>query len=131
MWRNPFPAKNTVEHLVLAPDRHITNLGEMTLEDWQAFRNMVYHFHDLTTHRGGAIVMRFGDPTLNAGSVRHIHANIIVPAGTGEVRVTLAKEREEIEHKKKVLCIFEKLRLGTPPKDLTMDEYTLVAGRLD
>lgn len=99
MWRNPFPAKNTTEHLILAPDRHITNLGEMTPEDWRAFYGMVYHFNDLTTHKGGAIVMRFGDPAMNAGSIRHLHANIIVPDGTGEVRVTLGQRSRRYRNK--------------------------------
>lgn len=131
MWRNPFPANHTVEHLILAPDRHVTNLDEMTPEDWQAFRNLLYCFYDFTNYKGGAIVMRFGHPNLNAGSVRHLHANIIVPSRTGEVRITLAKEPKEIEKKKKILAVFERVRTGTKIEYLTPEELILVGEQIN
>lgn len=75
--------------------------------------------------------MRFGDPRLNAGSVRHLHVNIQVPDGTGRVQVTLAKEPEEIEEKREILSIFEKMRQGATLQELGHEERALVIGRLE
>ena len=67
---------------------------------------------------------------LNAGSVAHQHGNVIVPDGTGEVRLPLAKDKEDIEEKMKIVWVWEKMRTGTPLEHLTDEEQKLVANRL-
>jgi len=73
--------------------------------------------------------MRIGDPTYNAGSVRHIHANILVPDGTGRVRVTLAKEKEATASKMQILRVFELMRQGKEFGDLDPEDAALVQDR--
>lgn len=128
VWDNPFPLKHTSEHLVLAPRKHVTHFAYLDNDDWRSIQAIVSG----TTLRlsGGALVFRFGDPRKNAGSVRHLHANIIVPDGTGRVQATLAKNPEEISEKRAILVIFEKLRTGTQLGQLSEEELALVRERI-
>lgn len=145
MWENPFPVKHSERHLVIAPKRHIIHPDHMTSGDWDclsylfAFAISVQEGQSIGLP-GGGILLRWGDPSLNAGSIRHIHANIVVPDGTGEIKLTLAKDPEKVEQKKKVVMAFEKMRrLGEkyPDKEpeelanmLPDNELALVVDRL-
>ncbi|MCI5108520.1 MAG: hypothetical protein MRY49_01585 [Candidatus Pacebacteria bacterium] len=128
IWECPeaFKAKHIAKHFVLAPKRHITHTNCMTDKDW---------FHctvllDWATNGeiginlpGGGIIMRFGHPDLNAQSIRHLHCNIMVPDGTGEVKITLAKDPKKVTQKRVVVLIFERLRgLGISPNDPEIDD---------
>jgi hypothetical protein len=94
MWENPFPEPNTALHLVLAPVSHIP-MEEMprhfhftavgVLFDWAEAR-----YRDRM--KGGGVLMRFGSPEYNAGTILHLHAHIMVPSLKGEVRLPLATE---------------------------------------
>lgn len=44
---------------------------------------------------GGGVIIRFGDMRRNAGTVPHLHENIMVPDGTAEVRIPLFKNPED------------------------------------
>ncbi len=44
---------------------------------------------------GGIFVTRFGDMRLNGGTVPHLHENIMVPNGTGEVRIPAFKNSND------------------------------------
>src|SRR5581483_392012 len=116
-WINPFPSAHTSEHLIIAPTRHITHIKQMSVIDWNSWAMLM----SLAVEKlpGGCVATRFGDPKRNAGSVRHLHTNIIVPDGTGRVQVTLAKNPAEIEEKKKLIGVWEKLRTGTPMEKLS------------
>ncbi|MFA6094798.1 MAG: hypothetical protein WC757_02825 [Candidatus Paceibacterota bacterium] len=124
MWNNPFPIRSgktrivsAETHLVIAPVRHITSPNEMTGNDWMAWTSLIQFA--LTDHDdcgnsgmnlpGGGVLMRFGDPSLNAGSVLHIHTNIIVPNLKGEARVPLAKEPEDVAENVRILHIFSRI----------------------
>jgi diadenosine tetraphosphate (Ap4A) HIT family hydrolase len=128
IWENPFPLKHTSDHFVLAPRRHVTHIADLGNDDWRSIQAIVSG----TTQRlsGGALVFRFGDPRKNAGSVRHLHANVIVPDGTGRVQATLAKEPGEISEKRAILVVFEKLRTGTELSQLSKEELALVRDRI-
>ncbi|MDB5188176.1 MAG: hypothetical protein JWO50_696 [Candidatus Kaiserbacteria bacterium] len=82
---------------LIVPDEHITDVGELTDSDWICigflFSCAVKQF-DL---RGGGILMRFGDPLYHAGTIPHIHINIIQPHGDAEYRVPLAKDASDRE----------------------------------
>jgi len=110
LWENPYAHAHTALHLVLAPARHISHVREMKEEDWIALSQLVGFAVDEYDLPGGCVAMRFGDPALNAGSIRHLHCNIIVPDGTGNVKVTLAKDAEKQAENIDRVRVFEKLR---------------------
>jgi diadenosine tetraphosphate (Ap4A) HIT family hydrolase len=133
-WINPVAGKKHQKlHLVIPNKRHITHINEMTLRDgarlMEVFSWATAYF-DLWD-KGGGVVMRFGDPRFNAGTIRHLHANIQIPDGTGKLDVTFAKDPEKIEWHYQLVAVFEKLRLGTAVENLTSAERKLVEGRLD
>jgi hypothetical protein len=61
---------------------------------------------------GAALVMRFGEIKRQAGSIRHLHCNVMTPGETGVVSATLAKNADKIAEKMKVLQIWEVMRLA-------------------
>ncbi len=142
MWHNPYPAKHTKVHYVIAPDKHVLHPQHLTAEDWDDQSVLI----DFVTNGelglgvlGGCIATRFGDPRLNAGSIRHLHTNIIVPDGTGDVQVTLCKSPEKQQQVRIRLIAFEVLRLAgisgheasrEAPKLLSGYELSLVSDRL-
>ena len=142
MWQNPYPAKHTKTHYVIAPDEHIVHPRSMTAEDWDDQSVLI----DFVTNGelglgvlGGCIATRFGDPALNAGSIRHMHTNIIEPDGSGDVQVTLCKSLDKQRAVQTRLRIFEKLRQSgiegfeaarVAPSLLTEAELALVSDRL-
>ncbi len=131
MWHNPFPAPNSRVHLVIAPVRHITHPHDLATDDWHHMTRLISRavsqedWLDLELP-GGGVLMRWGNPRWNAGSIRHIHTNIIVPNGEGEVRLPLAKNPKDVEKKSKTLHVFEKMRRGATVDDLAYAEYQLV-----
>ena len=61
---------------------------------------------------GASLAMRFGDPALNAGSIRHLHCNIKWPKpDIHTVSETLAKNPDDIVEKWVILKLWEKMRL--------------------
>lgn len=126
-----FQAENIEKHILITPKRHMTHISEMTPMDWVCLGIAIDYVVKTYNLTGGALVMRFGDPELNAGSVRHLHMNIIVPDRMGSYKVTLSKNPEDIEKKWKMIAVFEKLRTTQILlTDLTPEEQELVRGRI-
>ena len=140
MWECPakFRAEEIARHFVIAPVRHFTHIMGMTMQDWSDLGHIAsWACEDeglgLT---GGALVMRFGNPTFHAGSIRHLHCNIIRPRGDCECKVTLVKDPVKIARKKQVLAVWEKMRLfmaenaGTDENDamgvLSEEDFAIV-----
>lgn len=113
MWHNPFPHAGTKVHLVMASRRHIAPDGEITLEDMMAAGELFLWARREFKIEGGGFAMRFGSPWLNAGSVLHLHANILVPNGTGEVSVALCKDPEREARNFARMVEFENRRLAS------------------
>jgi hypothetical protein len=88
---------------------------------------------------GAALVMRFGEVKRNAGSIRHLHCNIMVPDATKRVQATLAKDAGKVAEKLQVLHVWEKMRLiiESHPgltkqeviQDLTQEERDIIKNR--
>ena len=80
---------------------------------------------------GGGIAMRFGELMRCSASVPgHIHGNVQIPNGNGAVRITLAKDPEDIALADQRLMVFEKLRLGKATvAELEEAERNLIKGR--
>ena len=121
---------NLACHIVIAHKRHLPQLTELTSEDGRYLFEIVLMFAKKDNLSGGGLLMRFGDPRLNAGTVRHLHLNIIVPNGKGDVRLPLRKTGDEVEQNMKKALVFEKMRLGTPLNELEPTEYELVKDRM-
>ncbi|NTV31308.1 HIT domain-containing protein [candidate division WWE3 bacterium] len=81
-----WPYAGTRLHLLAISIQHVEHLSDVTpsaaMDLWQGLSWVEQNF----TLAGGAIGLRFGDPTLNGGSVRHLHAHIIVADGQQPVR---------------------------------------------
>jgi len=94
-WEVPeeYLRKETLErHLLIVPKRHVRapwelGIGE-TISMYKA-RNML---STLFVLKGGITATRFGDMSLNAGTVPHLHENIYVPNGQGEFRIPVVKD---------------------------------------
>ena len=129
-WLNPFPQKHHQYHFIIAHKEHVTHVNDLRSQGWVQLGASVLWLSNHFGLSGGGIIVRFGDPRLNTGGVRHLHANIQVPDGSGEVRVPLAKKPEDVEEKKKVIRVFEKMRLGTAFENLAANERELVKDRL-
>ena len=91
MWHNPFPYPRHRNHIVIASKRHLTALDELVGEIWNELIALIRWAEKEYNLPGGAIVMRFGDPKYNAGTLRHFHVHIQVPDGSGPAMVVLAK----------------------------------------
>lgn len=130
VWKNPYPLKNTSLHLIMAPRQHSTFVGDISPSDFEAMGRIfkwARHEFELT---GGAVAMRFGSPQFNAGSVLHLHANIIVPDNSGAVQITLAKDTEKVEETIARMKVFERIRNGAELLDLSNEEAASIEGRM-
>ena len=130
LWKNPFPLKNTSLHVILATKVHPWQGNILWSELWGEVGVLFSWARDEFKIPGGAFAFRFGSPEFNAGSVLHLHANIIVPDGTGQVRITLAKEPSEVETATRRMHVFEKMRLGVKFEEIELAEQELVKDRL-
>ncbi|MDB5264913.1 MAG: Histidine triad domain protein [Parcubacteria group bacterium] len=83
VWENPYPYSRHTNHIVIALKAHVTDVSELLPEAFaelgEILRWAIAEFH----LPGGALVMRFGEVSHNAGTLRHLHAHIQVPDGTG------------------------------------------------
>ncbi|MEX0748608.1 MAG: HIT domain-containing protein [Candidatus Saccharimonadales bacterium] len=77
---NGYPYENTDYHIMAIPKLHATSIQELSDEFLtEAFG----YFKDLEQKfaiKGGAIAMRFGDPSETGATVHHLHIHFIVPA---------------------------------------------------
>ena len=124
---------NTLFHVLYVPKRHVTDSEELTdvelLDLWgqNGLRRLVRQKLGYTS-RG--TLMRDGDATLSAGTMRHLHIHDMVPAGTGRVESPFYKGAEAEAESLARAIVFEKIRTGATHQDLNADEQMLIAGRL-
>lgn len=110
LLRNEFPHKRTKQMWLIVPCRHITQMAELEFRDWRAISQLMERCLKGQEIRGGGVMWRFGDPHLNAGTVEHLHINIIEPICGEEYRPPLAKtETEHAEDYARVLRFCEML----------------------
>jgi hypothetical protein len=86
IWECPaqFRQKNLARHFVAASEHHFTHLHSDN-HSWDELIEMLIKSLRELGLRDFRIVIRFGDPSLHAGSIRHIHVNILVPDGSGRM----------------------------------------------
>lgn len=76
---NQWPYKNTKFHFLIINQEYLTQLDQLTPESSQEFMSLVQWLIDEYNLPGGAFCMRFGDSDYSAGTVSHLHAQLIVP----------------------------------------------------
>lgn len=75
--KNDFPYEGTVGHFLIVTKRHVALPQDMTEKEWRDFYSI---FSDLLSKypcEGGALVMRFGDPSYTGATIVHLHAHVI------------------------------------------------------
>jgi hypothetical protein len=70
--------------------RHIATPFEMSQKETEDFHAIFAQFNEKYPHPGGALLMRFGDPTYTGASLVHLHAHIIhaAPGKAGDEQLT-------------------------------------------
>jgi hypothetical protein len=132
IWINPVAKKSNglATHLVAPAKRHILKADDITRDEWADWHEVWQFAFGQYPMLGGALFSRFGDPALNAGTIRHFHHNLYVPDGTKEYRPPLVKKPEEGLEALQIALAFEKMIAGTPFEELEPDERELVKKRL-
>jgi len=93
--KNEFPHRNVLQMWLIVPSAHITGIRRLGPQDWISIGKLVTLCLGKHSISGGGIMARFGDPHLNAGTVEHLHFNIIEPVCGKEYRAPLAKQLAE------------------------------------
>ncbi len=75
---NRWPYASTALHLLVVLKRHATQLAELTPEERLELMDLLSWVEQAYGIVGGAVAMRFGDPTTNGATVDHLHAHFIV-----------------------------------------------------
>jgi len=81
-WRlttNQWPYEHTKIHLLAILKEHKETLSELDPKCGQELITMLAWVEKKFKVPGGGFAMRFGDTDYSAGSVKHIHAQLIVP----------------------------------------------------
>lgn len=92
-----FLRKELKYHFIIAPKRHVRYPWELHPHEHASIEFAQRLLAEKFDLRGGIIATRFGDMQLNAGTVPHLHFNIMVPNGTGEVRIPVYKDPRDRE----------------------------------
>lgn len=142
VWENTVAPLPGQEHqFMVVPRRHVEKVEELNAEEWAQLWHVLHSivvYYGLT---GYTFLIRSGDPTKNAKSVRHLHVNVHVADGTMKVQPTIGKSFEDLKQKYEILKVFEVLRVhvetgGTIESAVsagvtTQSEWDLIADRID
>ncbi len=98
-WAVPesFMRKELEFHFIIVPKRPVRFETELSDDEVLAIHTAKKKIFSHFNISGGIVAVRFGDMRLNAGTVPHLHYNIMVPNGTGEVRIPVFKEPADRE----------------------------------
>lgn len=76
---NRWPYKHTKFHYLAILKTHKENLSELTPEEGAALIELLGFAQEYSQAPGGGFAMRFGDTDYSAGTIRHLHAQFMVP----------------------------------------------------
>jgi diadenosine tetraphosphate (Ap4A) HIT family hydrolase len=95
--KNRWPYENTRHHLLLIYRPHAEKLSDLDPEAGRELFEIVAKLEQEMDLPGGGLSIRFGSTQFSAGSVNHLHAQLIVPDATSPnfkpVRIKLGKDR--------------------------------------
>lgn len=79
--RNLWPYQGTGVHLLLLPVRHITDLNDLTTDEWSNFGETLAKSRDIcglnAPDASLGLAVRSGDPAETGATVRHLHFHLI------------------------------------------------------
>lgn len=76
---NQWPYENTKHHYLAILKRHVEQLYELTHDEGGELLEMLGKLQKKLDIPGGGFAMRFGDTNYSAGTVKHLHAQFIIP----------------------------------------------------
>ncbi len=76
---NQWPYKNTKHHFLLIYKVHAVNLSDLSPAAGQELFELVAEMEKTYAIKGGGLAMRFGDTDYSAGTISHIHIQLIEP----------------------------------------------------
>lgn len=76
---NQWPYKHTKHHFLLIYKEHATKLADLETEAGSELFEMIKDLEKEYHFEGGGLAMRFGDTDFSAGTVNHLHVQLIVP----------------------------------------------------
>jgi diadenosine tetraphosphate (Ap4A) HIT family hydrolase len=130
-WHCKPPEANTKLHFLVVPKRHVTDSTDLSDEELLCLMKKIpSYLQNVFGFQSRGVLLRDGDATLSAGTIQHLHVHIMVPDGTGRVESPFYKGADAENEGIARAIIFEKLRTGTNPNDLSESEKKLVEGRL-
>ena len=93
---NQWPYEYTKHHFLLIYKSHAVNLSELSPAAGQELFELIAEIEQAYQIKGGGLAMRFGDTNYSAGTVNHLHVQLIDPDITAidfqPVRVKLGKK---------------------------------------
>jgi len=77
--KNQWPYKHTKHHFLLIYKKHVTKLEELETEAGSELFDLVKELEKEYQFEGGGFSMRFGDTDFSAGTVNHLHVQLVIP----------------------------------------------------
>lgn len=97
LTENQWPYDHTKHHFLLIYKQHVTNLSGADAEAGRELFELIQWLEQTYDIPGGGLAMRFGDTDYSAGTVAHLHAQLLVPQINDEdfepVKVKLGKAK--------------------------------------
>ncbi len=91
-WPSAYPTPHSEHHLLLVAREHVTDMTKLHHGAWSEMGRLLTWATEQFGITGGGIVMRFGPFEKSAGTVAHLHVNLIEPSGKGPTLVVLHKD---------------------------------------
>lgn len=88
---NQWPYENAAIQILIIAVRHVETILDLTAEEWVDWSAVVVRACYRYNIDAGAVCMRFGNPEVSGASVKHLHAQLIVPIREGPVRFTIGQ----------------------------------------
>ena len=100
LTKNQWPYEHTKFHFLVIYRTHAEHLNELAPEAGQELFELLAWLEQEYAIPGGGVAIRFGDTSYSAGSVNHLHAQVIMPdiedPQYQPVRVKLGKSPEKL-----------------------------------
>ncbi len=93
LYENEFPRKDTERMLLIIPHRHNVGPRNMDIEDSVEVFDLFQEAVDSIVP-DGALVMRYGNPRFHAGTIPHLHFNVVRPIQEAGCSLPIAKHIE-------------------------------------
>ena len=79
LTKNQWPYENTKEHFLIIYKQHIESFVDLEPDAGREFFEILAFAERKFKLPGGGVGMRFGDTVYSAATVRHLHAQLILP----------------------------------------------------